>query len=176
MIDQGFIEEQVSRHEVEWLFDQAGTWVLENHDRRLVHRACRQVLGRLLEGCEEAVPEATTRCRWCGMEANYVSRRPGYVSTCFGAVRYRRAHYVCPSCYHCTYPLDERLNPTASLARLRDRLAAGVPLPVGEIAQSWRLGTVDISLVERITGLQPRCRAGLRNDLLQRCLEPAVVL
>jgi len=152
MADHNLIEELILTREGAGFSSRAGKDRLKNHDRCPEHRAGRQVLGQLLEGCDAMIPGSTTRCRWCGMEANYVSRRPGYVSTCFGAVRYRRAHYVCPNCYHSTYPLDERLDPNASLARLRKRLADGVPLPVGEIARAWGLGNLDVSLVERIAG------------------------
>jgi len=91
-------------------------------------------------------------------------------------VRYRRAHYVCPNCYHSTYPLDERLDPNASLARLRKRLADGVPLPVGEIARAWGLGTLNISHVKRIAGSQSGGRASARNrNPMQGCIDARTI-
>jgi len=38
--------------------------------------------------------------------------------------------------------LDERVDPYASLARLRTRIAAGMSLPVDELAKAWGLGSM----------------------------------
>ena len=85
-----------------------------------------------------------SRCRDCGNYANYISKKVGFVRTQFGLLRYRRAYYVCPYCHQSTCPLDERLNPIESLARLRTKVAAGKPLPVAELAKAWGLGSLRI--------------------------------
>jgi hypothetical protein len=90
----------------------------------------------------EHKPSPTTRCRQCGKQANYVKKRAGFANTRFGLIRYDRATYVCPHCYTSTCPLDERLNPYKSLARLRTKIAAGKSLPVSELANAWGLGTL----------------------------------
>jgi hypothetical protein len=109
----------------------------------------RRVVQRWLENSEEQAPEPRTRCRECGNFANYVSNRIGFIHTKFGLLRYRRAYYVCPDCHQSTCPLDERLNPTESLARLRSRIAAGRALPVAELAESWGLGRLNLFAIDR---------------------------
>lgn len=104
----------------------------------------REILQKWLENNEEIVPEPKTRCRDCGNYANYISKRVGFIRTQFGLLRYKRAYYVCPYCHQSTCPLDERLNPIESLARLRAKIAAGKPLPVAELAQSWGLGSLKV--------------------------------
>lgn len=104
----------------------------------------RQILQYWLENSEEKVPEPTTRCRDCGNFANYISKRVGFIQTQFGLLRYRRAYYVCPDCHQSTCPLDERLNPLESLARLRTKVAAGESLSVAELAKAWGLGSLEI--------------------------------
>lgn len=95
-------------------------------------------------GNNEAYPtEPTTRCSECGKVANFSTKQAGYVRTKFGLISYLRAGYLCPICQHTTYPLDERLNPVESLARMRTKIAAGKILPVSEIAQAWGLGTLE---------------------------------
>lgn len=49
---------------------------------------------------------------------------------------------MCPHCHHSTCPLDERLDPYTSLAKLRTQIAAGKSLPVDELAKSWGLGSL----------------------------------
>lgn len=104
----------------------------------------RQILQHWLENSEELDPELKTRCRDCGKYANYISKRVGFIRTQFGLLRYKRAYYVCPYCHQSTCPLDERLNPIESLARLRTKIAAGKPLPVAELARAWGLGSLRI--------------------------------
>jgi hypothetical protein len=96
-----------------------------------------------IENNQEYSPNLTTRCRECGQVANYVSKRVGHVRTQFGLVTYRRAAYSCSQCHCTTYPMDERLNPVQSLARLRTKIAAGKSLPVAELAQAWGLGKLN---------------------------------
>lgn len=103
----------------------------------------RDIITRWLEECENHEPDLQTLCRECGMKANYVSRKPAIACTQFGMVRYKRAYYVCPYCHHSTAPLDERLNPYQSLARLRAKIAAGKSLPVAEMANAWGLGSLN---------------------------------
>jgi hypothetical protein len=104
----------------------------------------REEIGQMIESSEPDPPEATTRCRECGEVSNYTSQQPGTVTTKFGPIGYWRSAYTCTACGRTTYPLDERLNPVASLARLHTRILAGKSLPVSELAQAWGLGTLDI--------------------------------
>ena len=97
-----------------------------------------------IEQCEVNPPDPTTGCRECGKVANFISKRDGCVRTQFGLIRYQRARYLCPYCHHTTCPLDERLNPVESLARLRSKILAGEDLPVGKLAKTWGLGSLDI--------------------------------
>jgi hypothetical protein len=110
----------------------------------LTGQASRQILQHWLENSEESDPEPKTRCRDCGNYANYISKRVGFIRTQFGLLRFRRAYYVCPDCHQSTCPLDERLNPIESLARLRTKIAGGKPLPVAELAQAWGLGSLKV--------------------------------
>jgi len=96
-----------------------------------------------IEDNQEYSPDLTTRCRECGQVANYISERVGHVRTHFGLISYRRAAYSCSHCHCNTYPMDERLNPVKSLARLRTKIAAGKRLPVAELAQAWGLGRLN---------------------------------
>ena len=110
----------------------------------LVLQSIRKKIQLWIENSEQNPPEPTTRCRECGSVANYLSKRIGYVRTQFGLIRYWRAYYLCPHCHQGTCPLDESLNPVESLARLRSKMAAGITLPVAELAQAWGLGSLDI--------------------------------
>ena len=104
----------------------------------------REILQQWLENNEEIDPDPKTRCRDCGDYANYISKRVGFIRTQFGLLRFRRAYYVCPDCHQSTCPLDERLNPIESLARLRTKIAGGKSLPVAELAQAWGLGSLKV--------------------------------
>lgn len=104
---------------------------------------CKEI-GQMIESSEPNPPEPTTRCRDCGAVANFTSQQPGTVTTKFGSIGYWRSAYTCTACGRKTFPLDERLNPVASLARLRTRISAGKSLPVSELAHAWGLGTLDI--------------------------------
>ena len=110
---------------------------------RVTCRISRKVLGEWLDACEKVEPQPTTKCRDCGKDAHYVSKRVGFVHTQYGLIRYRRAYYVCPHCHQSTCPLDERLNPVESLARIRAKLAVGKSLPVAEMANAWGLGSLN---------------------------------
>jgi hypothetical protein len=114
----------------------------EAHLEQVLCQAGRERLQQKLEELEEKNPLPITRCRWCGGFAHYDSNRGRYVNTHFGLIRYRRAYYICTQCQRSTCPLDERLNPYASLARLRQRIAAGKILPVDELASAWGLGSL----------------------------------
>jgi len=105
----------------------------------------REIIQQWIECSEASPPEPTTRCSECGKVANFSMKQAGYVRTYFGLISYQRAGYLCPICHHTTYPLDERLNPVESLARMRTKIAAGKILPVSELAQAWGLGTLKIS-------------------------------
>ena len=111
----------------------------------LVAASIREKIQLWIENSELNPPQPTTRCRECGNVANFSSNRVGYICTQFGLIRYLRAEYLCPDCRGATCPLDERLNPVESLARLRTKISAGKNLPVGELAQAWGLGTMKIS-------------------------------
>jgi hypothetical protein len=115
---------------------------METCAKQLMGRVGREILGQWLQHCEEHDPDPTTKCRRCGKDATYVSKRTGFARTRLGMVRYRRAYYVCPHCFQSTYPLDERLSPYESLARLRTQIAAGRSLHVDELARAWGLGSV----------------------------------
>jgi hypothetical protein len=104
----------------------------------------RNEIRQMIESSESSPPSPHTRCRGCGELAKFSSQEPGYVTTKFGLVGYWRFAYTCTDCGRTTCPLDERLNPVASLARLRTRISAGKSLPVSEIARAWGLGTLDI--------------------------------
>lgn len=103
----------------------------------------RSIIAKWLETCEEIEPQPQTSCRQCGLLANYVSKKSAFIHTQFGLVRYKRAYYVCPHCHCATCPLDERLNPIESLARLRQKLASGKSLPVAKMAKVWGLGSLE---------------------------------
>ena len=118
---------------------------LENFVEVKVRQLSRTLIKQWLENCEDTQPDPATKCRWCGADANYVSKRVATVSTKFGLVRYRRAYYICPQCHQSTCPLDERLNPYESLARLRAQIANGNNLPVNEFAEAWGLGSLNQS-------------------------------
>ncbi len=109
----------------------------------------RKLFQQWLEKYEEHDPEPRIRCRECGNFANYVSKRTGFIRTKFGLLRYKRAYYVCPECHQSTCPLDERLNPIESLARLRSKVATGKALPVAEMAESWGLGRLKLFVFDR---------------------------
>jgi hypothetical protein len=110
----------------------------------LVLQSIRKKIQLWIENSEQNSPASTTRCRDCGKVANFSTKRVGFVRTQFGLIRYLRSHYLCPHCHNSTYPLDERLNPVESLARMRTKVAAGKTLPVAELAQAWGLGSLDI--------------------------------
>lgn len=116
--------------------------LVEFIDRR-TRRNIRNVLGQWLDACEEVQPQPTTKCCDCGRDANYISKRAGFLNTQYGIIRFKRAYYVCPHCHQSTCPLDERLNPVASLTRIRAKIAAGKSLPVAEMANAWGLGSLD---------------------------------
>jgi hypothetical protein len=118
---------------------------LENFVEVKVRQLSRTLIKQWLETCEGTHPDPTTKCRWCGADANYVSKRVATVSTKFGLVRYRRDYYICSQCHQSTCPLDERLNPYESLARLRAQIANGNNLPVNEFAEAWGLGSLNQS-------------------------------
>lgn len=108
-----------------------------------IRQVIRGIIAQWLETCEEIEPQPQTRCRECGLQANLISRRAAFARTQFGLVRYQRSYYVCSHCHASTFPLDERLNPLASLARLREKIAAGESLPVAEMAKTWGLGSLN---------------------------------
>lgn len=109
---------------------------------KMTAQMIRKILRDWIEKSEEIIPKPETRCRECGNYANYVSKRVGFINTQFGLLRYKRAYYVCPHCHQSTCPLDERLNPLESLAKLRAKVIAGKPLPVAELAKDWGLGSL----------------------------------
>lgn len=115
---------------------------LENNVNQLIHNIGRRILELWLDQNQDHNPSPTTKCRWCGKDSDYISNRAGFICTQFGLIRYQRAYYVCPQCHHSTYPMDERLNPYASLGRLRTLIAAGKSLPVDEMAKAWGLGSL----------------------------------
>jgi hypothetical protein len=115
---------------------------METQIERLLQRVGREMIQQYLIQCEKMPPDPRTRCRHCGDEADYVSKKTACVKTGLGLIRYRRAYYVCPSCNQTTYPLDERLDPYESLARLRHLIRSGQSLPVGELASAWGLGAL----------------------------------
>lgn len=114
----------------------------------------RETLQDWLESSEETEPKSQSRCCECGNFANFVSKRVGFIRSQFGLLRYKRAYYVCPHCHQSTCPLDERLDPVESLARLRAKLAEGIQLPVAEIARDWGLGSLDITPSNHAKDLQ----------------------
>ncbi len=116
---------------------------LESLASQKTRQATRMIIAQWLEACEELEPEPQTFCKDCGKKANFVSMRFAMARTQFGLVRYVRAFYVCPHCHQSTSPLDERLNPYRSLARLRAKISAGESLPVAEMANAWGLGSLN---------------------------------
>ncbi|UCD98328.1 MAG: hypothetical protein JSV42_15440 [Chloroflexota bacterium] len=124
---------------------EAGSLVSLKDMELVVTQLSRKLIRHWLEHCEEKEPAATTRCRNCGHHAIFVAKRTGYVRTKYGVIRFRRAYYECPDCHQSTCPLDERLNPIESLARLRVKIAAGKALPVAEISKAWGLGSLESS-------------------------------
>lgn len=125
---------------------------LETHAGKISRQFMREVIAQWLKACQDPEPPLQTKCRECGSLANYVSLRSAFVSTQFGLVRYQRAYYVCPHCHNATCPLDERLNPIESLARLREKIASGKSLPVAEMAKDWGLGSLKRTKVSAFPG------------------------
>jgi hypothetical protein len=115
---------------------------IELQVKQITRRVGREMLRQYLKSCEKQDIDPSTRCSRCGGEAKFISTQVGYARTALGAVRYRRACYECSHCTQQTYPLDERLDPLKSLARLRAKITAGQNLPVAELAKSWGLGSV----------------------------------
>lgn len=116
---------------------------MEDHAGQKSHRVMRAIISQWLTMSEGTEISPQTICRECGSQANYVSRRAAFADTRFGLVRYERAYYVCPHCHASTCPLDERINPVESLARLRMKISAGISLPVAEMAHDWGLGSLN---------------------------------
>lgn len=110
-----------------------------------VAKKIRNNIQTWIENFESKPPVPNTLCRNCGKISVFHSMQEGNVHTQFGLIRYQRAFYLCPFCYQGTYPLDERLNPYQSLARMRTKILAGEDLPVSKMAKAWGLGTLDIS-------------------------------
>jgi hypothetical protein len=113
--------------------------------RSKTRQVIRSMIAQWLAACEELEPQPQTMCRECGSLANFVSKRVTVARTQYGLVRYRRAYYVCPRCHAPTCPLDERINPVESLAKLRAKIAAGKSLPVAEMADAWGLGSLNMT-------------------------------
>jgi hypothetical protein len=109
---------------------------------QLTRQAGREALADWLASCEGDDPPGITKCRHCGSDAIFVSKKPRFLHTQFGTLRYERAYYVCRHCYGSTCPLDERLDPLASLARLRRLILEGQSISVDVLAKSWGLGSV----------------------------------
>jgi hypothetical protein len=105
-----------------------------------LNRSGREWIKRWLEELTSSDPDPVTRCSSCGAIANLISKRPRLWNTRFGIVRYHRAYYVCPECHQKTCPLDEWLDPYASLRRMREGLVSGIDLPVDVMARAWKLG------------------------------------
>ncbi len=124
----------------------------------------RAIIAQWLEACEELVPQPQTLCQECGLKANFLSKRAAIARTQFGLVRYQRAYYVCPHCHQSTSPLDERLNPYQSLARLRAKIAAGESLPVAEMANAWGLGSLN-GIAEASTSFEQDVLQNFRSSL-----------
>ena len=104
----------------------------------------RETISRWLKTCGPVTPYSTTYCCNCGAEARYKKKGKALLQTRFGPVAYQRAVYGCDACGKTTAPLDERLHPVQSLARMRMRLAAGINLPVSEMAAAWGLGSLSV--------------------------------
>jgi hypothetical protein len=115
---------------------------LETIAGQKTRQAVRAIISQWLAMCEGTQIQPETLCRECGLKANYVSQKAAFARTQFGLVRYQRAYYVCPHCHSATCPLDERLNPIASLSRLRKKIATGKSMPVAEMANAWGLGSL----------------------------------
>lgn len=115
---------------------------LQDLENKIASSMCEKIQ-QWIENQEANYPEPTTRCRDCGKVAYYHGHRVAYIRTQFGLISYKRAGYTCSSCSQITFPLDERLNPIASLARLQAKISAGKKLPVSELAKAWRLGHME---------------------------------
>ena len=136
----------------------------------LVLKSIRKKIQLWIENSEQNSPASTTRCRDCGKVANFSSKRVGFVRTRFGLIRYLRSHYLCPHCHHSTYPLDERLNPVESLARMRTKMAAGKTLPVAELAQAWGLGSLDIFPDQSLNSAGKHSAAYSKRNWVAQCV------
>jgi Uncharacterised protein family (UPF0236) len=73
-----------------------------------LHEVGNAIMGAWLTAQEQPYPTDEQVCE-CGQVARYVRRREGMSLTLFGRVSYRRAYYLCPSCHHGHYPLDQQL-------------------------------------------------------------------
>jgi hypothetical protein len=130
-----------------------------------------KILQDWIESSEENLAKPQTRCRECGNFANFISKRVGFIQSQFGLLRYKRAYYVCPQCHQNTCPLDERLDPIGSLARLRAKLAEGNSLPVAEMARDWGLGTLRNTPLDdsfNLPGIDPGSNDGWTNFLREQ--------
>lgn len=135
----------------------------------LAQKIIRNILQEWIEGNEEILVKPQTHCRECGNFANFISKRVGFIQSQFGTLRYKRAYYVCPQCHQSTCPLDERLDPFGSLARLRAKLAAGKQLPVAEIAKDWGLGSLGYTSLDHSIDLAKTSLSNIGiNNRLQK--------
>lgn len=115
---------------------------LQELENKMASSMCEKIQ-HWIENHEADSPEPTTLCRDCGQAAFYDMQQVAYIRTQFGLISYKRAGYACSICSQTTFPLDERLNPIASLARLQVKISAGKLLPVSELAKAWRLGHME---------------------------------
>ena len=115
---------------------------LRDLESKIASSMCEKIQ-QWIENQEPAYPEPATRCCECGEIAYYHLHKVAYIRTQFGLISYKRAGYSCSRCSQITFPLDERLNPIASLARLQAKISAGKKLPVSELAKAWGLGHME---------------------------------
>ena len=104
-----------------------------------IRESLQQVGEVLLTLCLEILSERYTapvwNCSECDETARYERQREAQMRTMLGTVAYKRAVYVCESCNHRHYPMDDALGlrPNEMSAEL-ERLAAqmGVHLPFAQ--------------------------------------------
>ena len=126
-----------------------------------IRASLRQVGEALLTLWLEMVSEQYTSAEWscsrCRETARYERQRKAQMRTMLGTVEYKRAVYVCESCGHRHYPMDESLGLRPNeMSAERERLAAqiGVQVPfaqASELFEELTLVSVSDQSVDKAT-------------------------
>jgi len=131
--------QEIIRDLIEKQVESEETWTLKDKEvavLRAITEVGNELLSGLLQLHETPYNAAAVPCQ-CGEQAIYQRQREGGVQTIVGAVRLKRAYYLCPDCHQGRYPLDEELAfcPGGLSAGLEESAAlAGVVEPFASAA------------------------------------------